>query len=136
MNMLIINIAAVVIAVTLVVLAAFLIPAIIELRKTAIATRDFLAMTEMELHPALKELRQLLMELKDMADSAAGGMDDVKVFMSSLGEAGRNIHSVNSIIGNVAGFFNKSGFWMTTALTAGKFMFDRLKKKRRQSHGE
>ncbi len=136
MNMLIINIAAAVIAVTLVVLAAFVIPAIIEVRKTAIATRQFLDMAEMELQPALKELRQLLMELKDMADSAAGGMDDVKVFMSSLGEAGRNIHSVNTVLGNVAGFFNKSSFWMTTALTAGKFMFDRLKKKRRQSHGE
>ncbi len=134
--MLIINIAAAVIALTLLVLAAFLIPAIIEVRKTAIATRNFLSMAEIELQPALKELRQLLMELKDMADGAAGGMEEVKIFMSSLGETGRNIHSFNAILGNVAGFFTKSSFWMTTAMTAGKFMFDSLKKKRRQSHGE
>jgi uncharacterized protein YoxC len=55
----IIDIAAAVIAVTFIVLVAFLIPALIEVRKAAVSVRRYVTDVDLQMQPILKELRVL-----------------------------------------------------------------------------
>jgi uncharacterized protein YoxC len=134
--MLIISISAAAVALTLVVIAAFLIPTILEIKRTSKAARQLITSTEEELQPALKELRQVLMNVNDITDNASAGVRDVRSFMGALAETGKVLHAINGGINSVTGSFSKSSVWSTVAVTAGKFFLDIMKKKRRKPHGQ
>jgi uncharacterized protein YoxC len=104
----IIAIAAVVIAITFIVLVAFLIPELIEIRKTAISVRIYDTDVESQTHPILKELRELTANLRVFTDPVASRSDEVKSFMVSLGDTGRNIRKINVVVGEVAGLLCRS----------------------------
>jgi uncharacterized protein YoxC len=67
----IVAIAAVVIAITFIVLVVFMIPALIGIRKGAAAIRTFITDVESQLQPALKELRELTSSLHILIDVIA-----------------------------------------------------------------
>jgi uncharacterized protein YoxC len=126
----IVGIAPVIVALTLVVLAAFLIPAVIEIRKTASAMRDFITGTDSELKPLLRDLQSTLADLKGITDQVSTRTEDVKSFMEALGDTGRNLRTINSVVGAVSGTLASSSLWLTGAKVAGKFIIDRFSKKR------
>jgi uncharacterized protein YoxC len=128
--MVIIGLAAVVMAITLVVLAAFIIPAIIEIRRSATALREFLDKTDDELQGALKELRETLANLKEVTGEVAGRSSDITSFMEAIGDTGRNLHTINNVVGSVTGAVGRSSLWLTGAKVAGKYVIERLSKKR------
>jgi len=128
----IIGLSVAVMAVTLAVVAAFMIPAFIEIRKTAAATRQFITYTESELNPALKELRETLSELKRISGAVASRTDDLNTFMESMGDTGRNLRTINNVVGAMAGAMVGSSAWITGARVAGKFIIEKLSKKRRE----
>ncbi len=125
-----IPLAVAVMAITLVVLAAFMIPAFIELRKTAVAAREFLVGKDSELKPIIRDLQETLADLRILTQGAAEKVDDVKVFMESMGDAGRSIQTINTVVGGVATVIGRSSLWLTGAKVAGKFILDRISKKR------
>ena len=127
-----IGLAAVVIAITLVVIAAFLIPAVIEIRKTAIALREFTVNAENELKPVLHELHKTLAELKSFAEMTTARGDDVMSFMEALGDTGRNLRIINSVVGTVAGFLANTSVWAVGAKAAGRMILERLSKQRKE----
>jgi len=127
-----IGLAAVVIAITLVVIAAFLIPAVIEIRKTAIALREFTVYAENELKPVLHELHKTLAELKSFAEMTTARGDDVMSFMEALGDTGRNLRIINSFVGTVAGFLANTSVWAVGAKAAGRMILERLSKQRKE----
>jgi uncharacterized protein YoxC len=127
-----IGVAVVVMAVTMVILVAFLIPVCIEIRKTATAMREFIAGTESDLKPVLYELRKTLHELKSITEGAATKTEDVKQFMEALGDTGRNLRTINNVVGAMAGVLASSSAWITGARVAGSFLLERLSKKRRR----
>lgn len=127
--MVVISIAVAIVAITFVVLAVFAIPAFIEARKTAMAAREFFSRTETELQPVLKDLRCLIDDLKTMAAEASEKTGEVKLFMEALGDTGRNLRIINTVVGTVAGALSTSSLWITGARVAGKFIIDRVSKK-------
>lgn len=127
-----ISLAAVIVALTLVVLAAFMIPAFIEIRKTAVAIREVSARAENEVVPVLHELHKTLGELKSFAEGAAEKADDLKCFMEALGDTGRHLRTINNVVGSVAGVLATSSAWVTGARVAGKFILETLSKKRKE----
>ncbi|KAF0219480.1 MAG: hypothetical protein FD174_1940 [Geobacteraceae bacterium] len=126
----IVGISAAVAAITLVVLALVMIPAITEVKKTATALREFIDQTETELKPVLRDLHETLTDLKVLAGGAADKVEEVHSFMEALGDTGRNLRTINNIVGAVAGVLAQSSIWMTGAKVAGKFVLERLSKKR------
>ena len=126
----IVGIAAAVVAVTLVILAAFMIPAFIEMRKTAAELRKFIANTDSELNSVMKELRLALDDLKTVTGGMADKVDNVKSFMDAVGDTGRNLSTINSVIGVVAGVCSSSSVWMTGAKAAGRMIAEKLIRKR------
>ena len=127
-----ISLAAILVAITLVVLAAFLIPAFIEIRKTAVSLREFINCTDSELKPVLHELHQTITELKIIAEVAATRSDDVKSFMEALGDTGRNLRTINHVVGTVAGVLASTSAWAIGAKAAGKFILESFLKKRKE----
>ena len=125
----VISISVAVVAVTFVILAVFAIPAFIEARKTAVAAREFLARTDMELQPALRDLRLIIDDLKFVIAEASEKTGDIKTFMEALGDAGRNIRVINSVVGVVAGTLTTSSLWLTGARAAGRLILNRFSKK-------
>ena len=134
--MVIIPIAVAVMAVTLVVLAACLIPTLLEMRKTAVATREFLSMAESELKPVVRDLRETLADIKLLTQGAADKVEDVQIFMEAVGDTGRNLRTINTVMGTVAGLFGSSSVWLTGARVAGRFILERISRKGGKSHGE
>jgi uncharacterized protein YoxC len=128
----IVSIAVVIMAVTMVVLAAAIVPAFIEIRKAAAASRETLERIEADLHPVLKELRETLEELR----LTAGGREHISSFMEALGDTGRGLRTINGVIGSVAGVITSSSLWLTGAKVAGKYAAEKFLRKRGKSYGE
>jgi len=126
----IVGIAAIIVALTLVVLAAVLIPAVTEIRKTTAALHEFITCTESELKPLMRDLQVTLADLKSITDGVSTRTEDVKSFMEALGDTGRNLRTINSVVGTVSGALASSTLWLTGAKVAGKFIIDRFSKKR------
>ncbi|RNC73226.1 MAG: DUF948 domain-containing protein [Desulfuromonadales bacterium] len=124
------GIATAVMAGTLVVLAVFLVPAVIEIRRTLTALRTLIANTDTELKPILSELQGTLADLKVVTEGVAGKVEDVQVFMDAVGDTGRNIRTINSAISGVAQVAATSTIWATGARVAGKYLIERITKKR------
>ncbi len=122
--------ALVVMALALVVLVAFMIPTLMEIRKAAADLRGFVTRTGGELKPVLLELERTLAELRMVTEGIAEKREDVQTFMEAVGDTGRNIRTINAVIGTVAHAAVTSSVWMTGARTAGKFLTERLIKKR------
>ena len=126
----IIAIASVVIAITFIVLVAFLIPALIEVRKAAISVRIYVTDVDSQIKPILKELRELTANLRVFTDAVASRSDEVEAFMESLGDTGRNISKINIVVGEVAGLLCRSSLWLTGLKAAGQYAVGRILKKR------
>lgn len=118
-----IAIAAVVAAVSIVILTIVVVATALEMRKTAIAARAFMEQVETEIKPVLLELHETVGNLKIITDGAAEKIGDVKTFMEAAGDTGR-------IVGNVTGLVSRSSLWMTGLKAAGKFVLSRYLKKR------
>ncbi len=127
-----ISLAVVVVAITMVVIAAFMIPAFIEIRKTAIALREATERAESELKPVLHELHKTLEELKSLVEAAASRVEDVKSFMEALGDTGHNLRTINHVMGSVAGVLVGSSAWAVGIKTAARVILERLLTKKKE----
>ncbi len=124
------GIALIIIAVALCILVLTLIPTITAVKRTASSIGTLSDMVQTELKPTIQELTAVLAELKTVGGGVAEHTDDVKRFMSALGETGTNLSTINRSVGTVTGILNSTTIWMTGAKVAGKYMLDRYLKKR------
>lgn len=123
-------IALIVIAVALCILVLALIPTFLTIKRTAATVGELAEMLQSELKPALRELTGVLAELNTIGSGVAEYNDDVKRFMSELGAAGANLHTINRSVGVVTNVLNITSVWSTGAKAAGKYIIERYLKKR------
>lgn len=124
------GIALIIIAVALCILVLTLIPTLLAIKRSAASVGDLADMVQSELKPTLKELNGVLVELRTMGGGFAEYNDDVRRFMTELGEAGANLHTINRSVGVVTSVLNTTSVWATGARVAGKYMVERYLKKR------
>lgn len=124
------EIALIIIAVALCMLVLFLIPTLLTIKKTVASVGELAKMAREELKPTLQELTAVLSELKTVGGGVAEHTDDVKRFMSALGETGTNLTSINRTVSVFTGILNTTSIWATGAKVAGKYMVERYLKKR------
>lgn len=127
--MVIINIAALVVAIAVVALVVALIPLIRELKSTAVALRELTVKIDRDIEPTIKELHDLLEDLNVLTAGVAEKVEDVKNFMTVIGETGRGLRTISRVVGGAAEVASKSSLWVTGAKVAGSFLRDRLTKK-------
>jgi uncharacterized protein YoxC len=120
----------IVIAVVLVVVAIFLVRALIEIRATVIAARGLMTRIDTELVPVVKDLQYVLADLKVTTDGIASRVEDVKSAMTAVGDTGRNISRINAVIGTVADVLSRVSLLSTGVKAAGQYVCDRISRKR------
>jgi uncharacterized protein YoxC len=123
-------IAALIAAIAVAVLVIVLIPAIQSARKTAQSVSALADLLTNELKPTIKELNQVLAELKTVGCGVAEHTDDVKRFMSALGDTGTQISSINRSVSVVTGLLSQAGIWTTGVKAAGKYLFESYLKRK------
>ncbi|GFO56236.1 hypothetical protein GMSM_32430 [Geomonas sp. Red276] len=128
--MLLLQITSAVTALTLVILALCLIPVLAELKKTAATLRSVSEALQSELHPLIGDLRATLADVKVVTSATAANAEGVNLLLEELGHAGHNIRMINRIIGVATQVTNTSSAWITGAKVAGRYIADRLLKKK------
>lgn len=124
------GIALIIITIAICILVVTLIPTILAARRTFESVGALSEMVQKELQPTIQELTSVLAELKTVGGGVVEHTDDVKRFMSALGETGTNLHSINRTMGVVTTVLNTTSVWATGAKVAGKYMIERYLKKR------
>jgi len=128
--MILINIAALIVAVAVVVLVIALIPLIRELKASSIALREFVVKMDNEVQPTIKELHAVLADLSVLTSGTAEKVEDVKCFMSAVGETGKGLRTISTVVSSISGALASSSLWLTGAKVAGSFMLEKLTRKR------
>lgn len=127
--MTVIEITLIIIAIAFCILVLTLIPVIQTAKRTAASASALYEMLHQELKPTIQELNAVLTEIKTVGGGVAEHTDDVRRFMSALGETGDNLHTINRTVGAVTGVLNTTSAWVTGARVAGKYMLERYLKK-------
>jgi len=128
MSLIEISLIIIVIAACLLVLT--MIPTLLTIKRTAASVGNMAEMVQGELKPLLHELTGVLAEVKTVGSGISEHTDDVRRFMSALGETGENLNTINRSVGVVTGVLNTTNVWATGAKVAGKYIFERYLKKR------
>ncbi len=128
------TIAAIIAAAALLLLVIFLIPAILSIKKTADSVSSLAELLTNELKPTIIELKQVLIELKTVGGGIAEHTDDVKCFMSALGETGTQLSLINRSVGVVNGMIGQVGAVATGFKVGGKYLLEQYL--RRKMKGE
>lgn len=99
------DILAIVVSTVIVILAIYLIPTIIELKKTTASARRFLDGVEEDLRPLIKELKETASQVNGIASGAKEGVDKIVNFLDAVGSVGKTIKSINTIVRDRSGIF-------------------------------
>ena len=124
------GIVMIIVAVAFCILVMTLIPTILSVKRTAESVASLSDMLQKELKPTIQEMTSVLTELKTVGGGIAEHTDDVKEFMSALGETGNNLHTINRSVSVVTNALNTTTIWMSGAKVAGKYFIESYLKKR------
>lgn len=124
------EITLIVIAVSILILVLTLLPAIATVKRTAASVGSLSDMLQQELKPTIQELTAVLTELKTVGGGVAEHTDDLKRFMTAMGETGVNLSTINRSVGVVAGVLSTTSAWTTGVKVAGRYLLERYLKKR------
>ncbi|KAB0665436.1 DUF948 domain-containing protein [Oryzomonas japonica] len=124
------GIVLIIISAALCIMVLAFIPTLLAVKRAAISLGALSEMVHTELKPALQELTAALTELRAVGGDVAEHADDVKRFMTALGETGDNLNTINRSVGMVAGVLSATSTWAIGAKVAGKYLLERYLKKR------
>ena len=74
-----------------------MIPALVQLRRTARQAEDFLRLVELELRPALVDLKEVMRSLNRASDQVTGGMEKMGGTLEAIAEVGQTVRDVNQL---------------------------------------
>lgn len=86
------------IVVLFLLLVCGMIPALIQLRRTAKQAEDFLRLVELELRPTLIELKEVIGSLNRASDQVTGGMEKMGGTLEAIAEAGQTVRDANQLV--------------------------------------
>lgn len=129
--MTLIEISLLLVAAASVMVLWFLIPALSAVKKAAQSVDALTTTVNEELKPLVREMNSVLAEVRTVCQGVAENTDDVKSFMSALGETGNNLHTINSSVGAVVGMLNSANVWVSGVKVAAQYMLKRYLNRRR-----
>lgn len=88
----------VVIAAVVVILLGFLIPVILQLRKTAKSAENFLKVIQESLTPLLSELKESAERLNKISEDIEDSVSNVRHLTNAIGEIGAMVDEVNNFV--------------------------------------
>jgi uncharacterized protein YoxC len=99
----IVEIAAMFVAIAFAVLVGFLVPALVELKRTVQESQQLLAQMNRELPSLLKELREMTVNVNELADRTRGGVEHASSFLHAIGAVGDTVQEVHETVRHAGG---------------------------------
>jgi uncharacterized protein YoxC len=89
-----------------IILIAFLVPVILQIKRTAKAAEDFLQSTQDSLNPLLTRLQETVEKTNQVVAKLNESVSDVQQLTKAVGETGAIISDINSLVGKIQMFFS------------------------------
>ncbi|MCX5723276.1 MAG: DUF948 domain-containing protein [Nitrospirae bacterium] len=96
--MTIVEMAVMLMAVAFAVLVGYLVPVLIQLRKTVAESEELLATLNQDLPLLIGELRTMSHNLNDLTEQARGGVEHAAVLLHAVGEVGESVQHVHDVV--------------------------------------
>jgi uncharacterized protein YoxC len=94
----IVDVAAILVAVAFSVLVGYLVPLLIQIRKTVAESEQLFVKMNAELPTLVAELRTMSQNLNDVTEQARGGVEHAAVLLHAVGEVGESVNQVHSLV--------------------------------------
>jgi uncharacterized protein YoxC len=101
--MTIVEIAAILVAIAFAVLVGFLVPVLIQVRKTVAESEQLLAKMNNDLPPLIGELRAMSHNVNDLTEQARRGVEHAAVLLHAVGEVGESVQHVHDAVKGSSG---------------------------------
>jgi len=101
--MTIVEIAAILVAVAFALLVGFLVPVLIQVRKTVAESEQLLAKMNNDLPPLIGELRAVSHNVNDLTEQARRGVEHAAVLLHAVGEVGESVQHVHDVVKGSSG---------------------------------
>ncbi|HYM88833.1 MAG TPA: DUF948 domain-containing protein [Nitrospiraceae bacterium] len=101
--MTIVEIAAILVAVAFALLVGFLVPVLIQVRKTVAESEQLLAKMNNDLPPLIGELRAVSHNVNDLTEQARMGIEHAAVLLHAVGEVGESVQHVHDVVKGSSG---------------------------------
>ncbi len=125
------NVLVLLIAVTLIAGAVYLVTVCEEVKKTLFVTRQLLKRIDSEVDPIVTDLQIVMSNLKIASEGVASRVDEIKSAMEAVGDTGRNISRINTVVGRVADVVGRISLFSAGTKAAGQYLRERILHKRR-----
>ena len=98
-----VEIAAILVAVAFALLVGFLVPVLIQVRKTVAESEQLLAKMNNDLPPLIGELRAMSHNVNDLTEQVRGGVEHAAVLLHAVGEVGESVQQVHDVVKGSSG---------------------------------
>jgi len=78
-----------------------MVPAFVQLRRTLRQTEDFLRVVELEMRPALIDLKEVIRNLGRASEQVKGGIEKVSGTLEAIAETGQTVRYANQLIRHI-----------------------------------
>ena len=101
--MTIVEIAALLVAVAFAVLVGYLVPVLMQVRKTVAESEQLLSKMNAEIPGLVAELRAMSQNLNDVTNQARDGVEHAAVLLHAVGEVGESVQRVHNVVRGSSG---------------------------------
>ena len=101
--MTIVEIAVILVAVAFALLVGFLVPVLIQVRKTVAESEQLLAKMNNDLPPLIGELRAVSHNVNNLTEQARMGVEHAAVLLHAVGEVGESVQHVHDVVKGSSG---------------------------------
>ena len=98
-----VEIAAILVAVAFALLVGFLVPVLIQVRKTVAESEQLLAKMNNDLPPLIGELRAVSHNVNNLTEQARRGVEHATVLLHAVGEVGESVQHVHDVVKGSSG---------------------------------
>ena len=98
-----VEMAAILVAVAFAVLVGYLVPVMIQVRKTVAESEQLLAKMNHDLPPLIGELRSISRNMNDLTEQARGGVEHAATLLHAVGEVGESVQHVHDVVKGSSG---------------------------------
>jgi uncharacterized protein YoxC len=101
--MTIVEMAVILVAVAFAVLVGFLVPVMIQVRKTVVESEQLLAKMNHDLPPLIGEIRAASHNMNELTKQARGGVEHAATLLHAVGEVGESVQQVHDVVRGTSG---------------------------------
>jgi uncharacterized protein YoxC len=123
-----VEVAAILVAIAFAVLVGYLVPVLIQMRRTVAEAEVLVTKLNADLPILVAELRAMSQNLNDLTEQARGGVEHAAVLLHAVGEVGESVNQVHSLVRGSGGTLLANVASVVAGLRAAKqVMTERLK---------